>query len=180
MTAIVPSFSLNTTVNHEPRVRDLDVAERLGMADPHKIRPLIEANKTELESYGVISAQRAENTGRGRPGTEYWLNEAQALLLCTFSRTEKAAAVRRALIETFMAFRRGDQSKVTHVRPHQRRVGKRAPAALPPPDAQVRKPSIPQLMIHAEIARASSEAVLCHLRQVEAYIAWLEKKGGRA
>jgi hypothetical protein len=35
------------------------------------------------------------------------LNEAQALLVCLFSRTGKAAEVRRALIEVFTAWRRG-------------------------------------------------------------------------
>ena len=43
----------------------------------------------------------------GRPTLEYWLNEAQALLVCMFSRTDQAARVRRELVEVFMAWRRG-------------------------------------------------------------------------
>lgn len=97
---------LDTTITHEPRVRDLDLAERLGLTDPHSIRRTIDANRQELEGYGGISDRRSENTGRGRPSTEYWLNEPQALLVCMFSRTERAAEVRRALIEVFTAWRR--------------------------------------------------------------------------
>ena len=36
------------------------------------------------------------------------LNEAQALLVCVLSRTQKAKEVRAALIYIFMAWRRGD------------------------------------------------------------------------
>lgn len=99
---------LNTTINHEPRVRDLDLAERLGMADPHDIRrKIIETNRAELEAYGGVSGRRPETSAKGgRPATEYWLNEPQALLVCMFSRTERAADVRRALIEVFTAWRR--------------------------------------------------------------------------
>jgi hypothetical protein len=181
MSSLITLADLNTVINHEPRVLDTLVAERLGYSNPAQIRELINRNKAELEGYGEVSTTVAETSHKGgRPGTEYWLNEAQALLLCTFSRTEKAAAVRRALIETFMAFRRGELPKITHVRPHQRRIGKRGPVALPAPEPKIEKPSLPQLMIHAEIARASSEAVLRHLRQVDAYISHLEKKGGAA
>lgn len=38
----------------------------------------------------------------------YYLNEEQALLICMFSRTPKAAAVRREVILVFTAGRRGD------------------------------------------------------------------------
>jgi len=99
---------LDTTITHEPRVRDLDLAERLGMADPHDIRrKIIETNRAELEAYGGVSGRRPETSPKGgRPSTEYWLNEPQALLVCMFSRTERAAEVRRALIEVFTAWRR--------------------------------------------------------------------------
>ena len=38
----LPDFILNTDLDpSEPRVRDLDLAERLAMKDPHDIRRLI-------------------------------------------------------------------------------------------------------------------------------------------
>lgn len=100
-----------TLFQGEPRILDLTLAARLGMADPHKIRELISANASELRQHGEVSAHRAETTARGgRPGTAYYLNEPQALLVCMFSRTPKAAIVRKALIEVFMAYRRGEVS----------------------------------------------------------------------
>ncbi|HGW7595126.1 TPA: hypothetical protein ACNRHW_004706, partial [Escherichia coli] len=101
----------------DPRIRDIDLAKRLGMADLHKIRALIRKNEVELKEYGPISARQAEisnevssasegSRGRGRPGRDFWLNEGQALVLCALSRTVRAAEVRRALIECFLAHRR--------------------------------------------------------------------------
>jgi hypothetical protein len=81
------------------------VAERLGFTRPRSIRPLIERNRAELESYGPIATRRSDY----HKGLfdELWLNEAQALLVCLLSRTDKAAEVRRALFELFTAWRRG-------------------------------------------------------------------------
>lgn len=116
MTNLITPSDLNTTLNHEPRVRDLTIAERLGMAAPYDIRRTIEANRAELEGYGDLAslpsggfgaAPRNPGTKGGRPGREYYLNEGQALVLCALSRTPKAAEVRKALIDVFMAFRTG-------------------------------------------------------------------------
>ena len=99
------------TLNHldaidgEPRILDLMVAERLGFTRPRAVRQLIERSKTELESYGFIATRCGAY--RNRQFTEYWLNEAQALLVCVLSRTEEAAKVRRSLIAVFTAWRRG-------------------------------------------------------------------------
>ena len=82
----------------EPRIRDLELANRLGFTDPHKIRALIGRNKAELETYGGVSATVAETPetpaspdAGGRPGREYWLNEGQALVICALSRKRAAA-----------------------------------------------------------------------------------------
>lgn len=91
-----------------PRVQDMRVAEALGFGQPRDIRKLIERNRTELGSHGEVCATVAQTTPNGgRPGNEYWLNEPQAVLICMFSRTDKAAEVRREIIEVFMAWRRG-------------------------------------------------------------------------
>lgn len=94
----------------EPRVRDIDLAERLGFRKSLNIRDTIARNRKELAAYGPISATVAENAdpiGRGRPGKEYWLNEGQALVICALSRTPKAAAIRKQIIDVFMAYRAG-------------------------------------------------------------------------
>ena len=92
----------------EPRVRDLDVADRLGFERPRDIRKLIDRHEDELKAYGEVCATVAQTSSAGgRPGTEYWLNEPQALIICVFSETKRAAAVRKALIDVFMQWRQG-------------------------------------------------------------------------
>jgi hypothetical protein len=99
------TVSYLNTFDSEPRILDLTVAERLGFTRPRTIRQLIERTKAELESYGFIAARCSAY--RNRQFTEYWLNEAQALLVCVLSRTDNATEVRRAVIEVFTAWRRG-------------------------------------------------------------------------
>lgn len=89
-------------------MRDLDLAERLRISEPRNIRVNIEENRAELEGFGGVLMQRVKISAKGgRPGTEFWLNESQALLLCMFSRTAKAAEVRREVIQVFTAYRLG-------------------------------------------------------------------------
>jgi len=97
-------------VGGEPRVLDVRVGERLGMAQPLNIRKAIRDNADELARYGSIHAAReliVHGKGGRRAVTVYHLTEGQALLLVMFSRTERAADVRQEVIEAFMAWRRG-------------------------------------------------------------------------
>lgn len=100
----------------EPRVLDVRIGERLGMAQPRDIRRVIRDNEAEMARYGSICAQRAQNGRRGRPLTAYHLTEGQALLLVMFSRTARAADVRQEVIEAFMAWRRGESAPTVPVR----------------------------------------------------------------
>lgn len=111
MTAHISPDDL-TILDAEPRIHDLKLAEALGYEKVHNIRQLIERNLRELEGHGGIFCAAQKNDpdtprGRGRPGMEYWLNEPQALLVTMFARTERAAAVRREIIDVFIAWRRG-------------------------------------------------------------------------
>lgn len=105
MTQLITIDDLNTTVNHEPRLLDTIVGKRLGYNRPRVIRELIERCKDELETYGSIAVRHGAY--RGHETTEYYLNEGQCLVLCALSRTPQAATVRKAIIEVFMAHRRG-------------------------------------------------------------------------
>lgn len=97
-----------TVLHDEPRVRDLDLAERLGFDRPRKIRELILRHKDEIDGFGVCpTVGRTSGPKGGRPTTEYYLNEEQALLIATVSNAPAASVVRRALITTFVALRRG-------------------------------------------------------------------------
>lgn len=91
----------------EPRAKDIDIADRLGLVRPRNIRKLIENNRVELETFGTIPLLREAKAGKGRPEEGYWLNEEQSLLVATLSSAPNAPAVRAMLIRTFVAWRRG-------------------------------------------------------------------------
>lgn len=91
----------------EPRVKDVDIAKRLGFDRPRNIRPLIERHRGALELLGPISLYRAAKSTAGRPDEGYWLNEAQALYIGSKSDAPNAPAVLIMLINVFMAWRRG-------------------------------------------------------------------------
>ena len=70
-------------VSGEPRVQDIRLAESLEFARPAKIRELIERNIEELRRYGEVIPVAGKTLPQGgRPSTEYYLNEEQALLIC--------------------------------------------------------------------------------------------------
>lgn len=108
-------------IEDEPRIKDLTLAERLGIDRPRKIRDVIKSNIKELQEFGRAHLQSAnEKVGcTTRTIQAYYLNEAQALLLCMFSRTAKAAQVRKELIDVYMAYRTRGLAKV---REHYRQV----------------------------------------------------------
>ena len=106
-------------IEDEPRIRDLDLAENLHFARATSIRDLIARNRDELETYGNLPCRADNSIGAGRPGSAYYLNEGQALVICALSRTPKAAQVRKQIIDVFMAWRQG---KIVHVREHKRRM----------------------------------------------------------
>lgn len=90
----------------EPRVHDLRLAEVLGFEQARDIRKLIGRNRQELDTYGELICATVAQNGRGRPTEEFWLTEAQALLICVRSDAQNAPAVRKTLIQVFMAYRR--------------------------------------------------------------------------
>lgn len=101
-----------------PRVRDLDLAEQLGMADPHAIRRIIAKHRETLETWGEVSdAARKPSEQGGRPGREYWLNRKQALYVCAKSDTESAARVTVALVDVFSAWEAGKIVPAEHTDP---------------------------------------------------------------
>lgn len=92
----------------EPRARDVDIAQRAGLAQPRDIRQTIEKNWDELTAHGEIGVCALQpQTSGGRPATEYWLNEAQSVALVSLMRTPAARALRIILVRLFVAYRRG-------------------------------------------------------------------------
>jgi hypothetical protein len=87
-----------------PRVRDLDLAERLGYENLYKIRELIARYVADLGEVFSTVGKTAKNKG-GRPGREYWLTEEQAYLVAAKSETPEAMAITKLLIRAFIAAR---------------------------------------------------------------------------
>lgn len=111
----------------EARVEDLRLGEVLGYENPKRVRDVIRRHRDELLRHGVLtqvaSKPRASTGGRsgpvfatvaktpgktgGRPERFFVLNEAQAVLVTMFSRTERAADVRTQIVQVFIAWRHG-------------------------------------------------------------------------
>src|SRR5882672_2886584 len=103
------------TYQDDDRVRDTDLAEWLGYADPRKIRQTINRHRTQLEKVGVIHTVGITSGDLGgRPASENWLTVKQCLLLCTYAETANADQVRIALVEAFDQYRK---SKLVAVEP---------------------------------------------------------------
>ena len=119
----------------EPRVRDVDLAVRAGLAQPRNIRTTIAANSEEILAHGPFCTRLVQNGERGRPSKEYWLNEGQAIALVSRLETPKAREVRVALVKVFVAWRRGELERLSESRgqkalssPRRRRARVRARA----------------------------------------------------
>lgn len=97
----------------EPRVRDTDLAERLGYSQARDIRKTIGRMIESGELSGVHERAIVARTSMPNGGersvniTEYWLTEREALLLCARSEATRAIEVRAALVDVFIAYRRG-------------------------------------------------------------------------
>lgn len=95
----------------EVRVRDVEIATRLGYAEPRMVRRLIKAIWPENQRPHVRSA--VERTSMPRGGvrettvSEYWLTEAQALKVIARSETKVADAILDEMIAVYIAARRG-------------------------------------------------------------------------
>ena len=117
----------------EPRVRDHRLAEVLGYDRARKVRDLIVRHRPEILTHGPlpqVTAMVEIGSAARRSVDEYHLNEAQALLVCMFARTETAATVRKQVIEVFLAWRRGELAAETVGVDHTVQVLQRLEARL--------------------------------------------------
>lgn len=103
----VEGWSLLVPVGEdEPRVRDIDLAVRLGYERPRAVRDLIERLARE-KKLNDSELRRTVRQTAGRPSTEIWLTEAQALKVVAKSETAVADALLDEVIRVFMLARRG-------------------------------------------------------------------------
>jgi len=109
----IEGWLLGHTGDKEPRIRDLDLGERLGYERPRKIRELIERMIQEGKLPGIhvrpaVGRTSMPNGGeREVPVKEYWLTEEEALLVATQSEAPLAWALTREIVRVFRAALRG-------------------------------------------------------------------------
>ena len=97
-----------STDTGKPRIRDLDLAERLGYAHPLNIRNLIRRLIAERKLSGVHVVSTVKTTRMPKHGgvrevhsDEFWLTEAQALKVIARSETDVADQILDEMIEVF-------------------------------------------------------------------------------
>lgn len=105
----------------EPRIRDTDLAVRLGFKQPRIIRQIIARNVGPGFQPGWRCAVQRQSTGNGghreNKVNEYWLTEAEALFVATRSRTKAAVVLTHEMIGVYVAVRRGELAQPVPVRP---------------------------------------------------------------
>lgn len=102
-------------VEGEPRIRDLDLAERLGFAKPAKIRELIARHEFALLALGLLPTVGTTHVSNGRTFDAYFLNRKQAIYITTKSETSEATEITIEVIERFDAYDRGGLTEAAPV-----------------------------------------------------------------
>lgn len=102
ITHALTASDLNHTINGEPRILDMRLAQALGFQAPHRIRSLIRRHRPALERLGKVLTTVVQTSRRGgRPGNAVWLTKRQALFLCTKSETERATEITIQVVEVY-------------------------------------------------------------------------------
>lgn len=92
----------------EPRIRDLELAKRLGYSEPKTIRQLIKRLAPNLAGLHQRSTAPLRKDGLpSKPANEFWLDERSALFVIARSETEVATKILGEVIDVFIAYRRG-------------------------------------------------------------------------
>lgn len=95
-------------IDGEPRIYDLDLAERLGFERPLNIRNLIKRNEAKLLKFGVLSTmEKTSGVQGGRPTFAYYPNRKQSIWLCMQSETDRAFDVQAEIVRVFDAYLNG-------------------------------------------------------------------------
>lgn len=100
-------ITIRTTDQGEPAVTCEALTRALGYQNKGDMVQLIQRHRAEIETHGFLLRVKENSERRGRPRNVFLLNEKQALLVCMFAHTPKGAEVRRAVVETFAAWRKG-------------------------------------------------------------------------
>ena len=91
----------------EPRVRDIDLAVRLGMKNPRKIRDLIRQHREKLNEFNCVLERTHSHPSNNTTFIEFYLDRKQATFLAIRSNTPVSDDVAMELVEVYEAWRRG-------------------------------------------------------------------------
>ena len=94
-------------VDGAPRILDLDLAERLGFANPIDIRKLVRRHKAALAALGTVATMATVK--RGQKAGEFYLNRRQAIFVTAKSETVAATEITVEIVRKFDAYERGTQ-----------------------------------------------------------------------
>lgn len=99
-------------IEGELRIHDLLLAKNLGFEQPRDIRKLIKRHESNLLSFGVCATvERTPDKKGGRPATEFYLNQKQAIFICMKSETEKAFDVQIEIVRAFDQHLRNQEAR---------------------------------------------------------------------
>jgi hypothetical protein len=101
------SLSL-TPINGEMRIHDLLLAERLGFSRPTDIRKIIKRYEKKLKQINILATMAQIHEGAGRPTTEFYLDQKQAMFICMKSETDTAFDVQVDILNVYNAYVNGD------------------------------------------------------------------------
>jgi hypothetical protein len=96
---------------NDPRVSSLRVAGRIhptARLGSTILNEWVERNRVELERYGNLPCRTVKSGERGRPATEYLLNEDQVTIVIMRSDSKEAAGGRFEIVQLMRAYRRGE------------------------------------------------------------------------
>ena len=107
MPADIIPFRIERQDDGEPRISDVEMAERLGYARVADFRALIRRHAKTLKQFNVLRAVRSRNENGGPGFTTYSLTEQQAIYIVTKSEMPLAIEITVAIVKAFVAYRRG-------------------------------------------------------------------------
>ena len=92
----------------EPRIRDIDLGERLGFSRPEDIRKIIRRHENILRKINVLAtvAQTPDPVLGGRPTRIYYLCESQTVFIIGKSETKVADVLFADISIAFVEYRR--------------------------------------------------------------------------
>jgi hypothetical protein len=100
------TLSIGTEPDAEPEIADADLAVRLGLP-LHKFRQLSGRHEAAGNIHPRVSTTVVESKKGGRPATQRFYGEADALFLVTRSERPEAVALTKEMIRVYMLARRG-------------------------------------------------------------------------